>query len=81
LAVLVGLAKADDVLVVEETDAVEMLRGLGVVVLSALGRVGVGWGGERKERKERGGEGRREVRKVTMRKQNHHSTEVTMRIQ
>jgi len=41
------LAKADDVLVVEETDAVEMLRGLGVVVLSALGRVGVGWGGGR----------------------------------
>jgi hypothetical protein len=46
------LAKADDVLVVEETDAVEMLRGLGVLVLSALeggrGGVGRGEGGEKR---------------------------------
>jgi len=45
------LAKADDVLVVEETDAVEMLRGLGVVVLSAL--EGWVWGVEGRGRRER----------------------------
>ena len=60
-----GLAKADDVLVVEETDAVEMLRGLGVVVLSALEGDGVG-------RRERRGYNE---------KTETPTTEVTMRIQ